>query len=93
MPSIQEGLSILALEASFNGLPVMINHCAGLYDTLPDNWPLSVRDNNMTEWLHLFNDVLPSANRASLARQARSFVEQRFSLTTMQTEYVKLYTT
>jgi glycosyltransferase involved in cell wall biosynthesis len=93
MPSIQEGLSILALEASFNGLPVMINHCAGLYDTLPDNWPLSVRDNNMTEWLHLFNDVLPSANRASLARQARSFVEQRFSIDTMQEEYMKLYTT
>ena len=93
MPSLHEGLSILAIEASMNGLPLMINHCAGLSDTLPPDWPLAVNNNDLAGWLHLFNDVLPTADRASLITQARSFAERRFALTTMQTEYVKLYTT
>ena len=92
MPSIQEGLSILALEASFNGLPIMINHCAGLYDTLPNKWPLVVHNNNISQWLHLFNDVLPSIDRSALKKEAYDFVLDNFSVEKMQREYEKLYT-
>ncbi len=93
MPSIHEGLSIVAIEASMNGLPLMINHCPGLSDTLPQEWPLSVRDNNVEQWLHLFKEVLPSVDRVSLTKQARFFAERHFALVTMQTEYIKIYTT
>ena len=92
MPSLHEGLSILALEASFNGLPVMINHCAGLYDTLPNEWPLVVQDNNISQWLHLFNDVLPSIDRSALKKEAYDFVLDNFSVEKMQREYERLYT-
>lgn len=91
MPSLHEGLSILALEASFNRLPVMINHCAGLYDTLPSEWPLVVHDNNIGQWLHLFNDVLPTLDCNSLKNEAYDFVKANFSVEKMQREYEELY--
>lgn len=92
MPSLHEGLSILALEASFNGLPLMINHCAGLYDTLPPCWPLTVTDNDIKQWLHLFSDVLPHTDTSLLKQQAFEFVDSRFSIQQMQTDYESYYT-
>ncbi len=90
MPSFHEGLSILAIEASMNGLPLLINHCAGLSDTLPEDWPLVVHDNNMDEWLHVFRDVLPKTDRNALADKSHKFVIERFSMEKMQEEYEKL---
>lgn len=90
MPSLHEGLSLLALEASFNGLPLMINRCAGLEDTLPADWPLSVNDNDIEDWMHLF-DILPEMDRESLKKEAFDFVDKHFSLRKMQEEYHCFY--
>ena len=91
MPSEHEGLSILALEASFNGLPVMINSCDGLTDTLPPDWPLKVHGNDIREWRRLFDDVLPKADRHTLTLKAAAWVNDRFSVSRMQEEYESFY--
>lgn len=91
MPSVHEGLSILAMEASMNAVPLLINHCPGLTDTLPPGWPLAVDNNDLRQWLHLFSDVLPHCDRRSLAQQAHSYAASHFSTEKMQREYEKLY--
>ncbi|MBF1563323.1 MAG: glycosyltransferase, partial [Prevotella salivae] len=91
MPSRHEGLSILALEANFNGLPAIINACPGLHETLPNDWPLRVEHNDLNTYLHLFNDVLPVINRHELQTIARQFAEKHFSMRSMREGYERLY--
>lgn len=91
MPSLHEGLSILAIEASMNGAPLLINHCAGLTDTLPPDWPLAVDNNDLEQWLRLFTEVLPHCDRTALVQQAHSYAMQHFSIEKMQREYEKRY--
>lgn len=91
MPSLHEGLSILAIEASMNGLPVIINNCAGLSDTLPEEWPLTVNNNNMEEWERIFNDILPQTDRKALVTMAQNHVKDHFSIEEMQKKYELLY--
>ena len=91
MPSRFEGLSILALEANFNGLPIVGNACPGLRDTLPTDWPLFVAHNDMSAYLRLFSVQLQTFSRAQLQQQAYEFVAQHFSMTTMQQCYEAVY--
>ena len=91
MPSRFEGLSILALEANFNGLPIVGNACPGLRDTLPTDWPLFVANNDMLAYLRLFSVQLQTFSRAQLQQQAYEFVAQHFSMATMQQRYETVY--
>lgn len=91
MPSLHEGLALLPIEASLAGLPTIINDCKGLSETLPDKWPLKVQNNSVDEYMNIFNNVLPSLDRPTLAQTAATFGTTHFSLMTMQTEYEKLY--
>ena len=91
MPSRFEGLSILALEANFNGLPIVGNACPGLRDTLPTDWPLFVSNNDMSAYLQLFSVQLQTFSRAQLQQQAYEFVAQHFSMATMQQRYEAVY--
>lgn len=90
MPSLHEGLSILAIEASMNGLPLMANRCAGLIDTLSPDWSLVVTDNDKGQWLRLFKEVLPSVNRQTCIDKARKYAQEHFSIERMQEEYDKI---
>ncbi len=87
MPSVHEGLPIIAIEASMNGLPVMINRCEGLSDAMPEDWPLSVAGNSMEQWLRLFREVLPDMDRNSLRDRAKRHAEQHFLMEKMQRAY------
>ena len=91
MPSEFEGLSIVAIEASMAGLPNIINTCPGLGETLPDDWPLKVENNNAEDYLHIFNVLLPSMSRESLGSKAMTYATDNFSLASMQRNYEKLY--
>lgn len=93
MPSRHEGLSILAIEASMNGLPLLVNRIAGLIDVLPTDWQLSVADNNLDEWLHLFRDILPSSDHTAAVVAAHHFALSHFSLQQMQKQYTQMYLT
>ena len=91
MPSEFEGLSIMAIEASMARLPNIINSCPGLADTLPKDWQLSVSNNSLDEYMHIFRNVLPQASRSQLAEKAFVFVNENFSLSRMQTAYEEVY--
>ncbi|MDD7257859.1 MAG: glycosyltransferase family 4 protein [Prevotellaceae bacterium] len=91
MPSEFEGLSILSMEASMNRLPVIANDCLGLKDTLPEDWPLKVHGNSIKEYMHLFKNVLPAANREELAGKASAYARMHFSMRYMQRNYESLY--
>lgn len=90
MPSIHEGLSMLAIEASFAHLPIIVNSCEGLVDTLPETWPLKVIDNNIDDYIQIFTN-LKSMNRNYLSTQAYEYVLERFSMKQMQNKYSNLY--
>ena len=91
MPSLHEGLSIVAIEASMNGLPLLINDCLGLSDTLPEAWPLKVKGNDIGQWMALFEEILPHVDRQNLVEDARNFAQERFSIERMQSEYIRMY--
>ena len=90
MPSEFEGLSILSIEASFEKLPVIINNCMGLKDTLPEMWPLKVENNNIEEYKRIFFQVLPESDESSLGDISYTYVSEKFSIKEMQTKYEKL---
>lgn len=92
MPSEFEGLSIMAIEASLAAVPIACNSCAGLIDTLPQEWPLAVSGNNLDEWRRLFVDVIPTANLAKLGGEAQRYAREHFSLRQMQEGYERIYT-
>ncbi len=91
MPSEFEGFGLMAVEASLAGLPTIINRCEGLRETLPEDWPLAVDGNSVEQYLHILRDVLPQADRQSLAATAREYAEKQFSMHEMQEAYEKLY--
>ncbi len=91
MPSEFEGLSILSIEASMAALPVVANDCPGLGDTLPPDWPLKARNNDMHDYRRIFRDILPTADLTELGRQSRLFATRHFGIRRMQEAYEKLY--
>lgn len=91
MPSEFEGLSILSIEASFNGLPVIINSCPGLRDTLPADWSLQVIGNALSQYLDIFQRILPAAQRQHLCSQAHDFVDRHFGVHQMRRRYEAIY--
>lgn len=91
MPSEFEGLSILSIESSMEGVPVVANNCPGLSDTLPEQWLLKVENNDHNSYERLFREVIPTTDMAALGQQARRFAEEKFSIRQMQTAYENIY--
>lgn len=91
MPSEHEGLALTPIEASLAGLPTIINHAEGLYETLPEGWKLTVYNNNVDEYIHLFEDIITKASRTQLAEEAQQFALENFTLVKMRREYEKVY--
>ena len=90
MPSVHEGLSMLSIESSFAKLPVIINSCEGLVDTVPNAWPLKVKDNNVDDFVEVFNNIR-NLDRKVLAESAYQFVSDRFGIEQMQNQYIEYY--
>lgn len=90
MPSLFEGLALTPMEASMAGTPTIINNAKGLSETLPPDWPLKVSNNDLREYIKIFEN-LGSLDYNQLQNQAREYTIQRFSLSEMQNNYEKLY--
>ena len=90
MPSLFEGLALMSIEAGFAKTPAIINSCVGLEETMPDDWPLKVKDNRVDDYLTIFNS-LPSLDYNQLQDSAFAFVSQKFSIEEMQKQYEKIY--
>lgn len=91
MPSLFEGLSLMAIEASMAGLPIISSGCPGLKDTLPPHWPLTAPSNTVQSYVHMFCDVIPKLCRRQLSDMARQYVRQYFSVGQMQHAYETIY--
>jgi glycosyltransferase involved in cell wall biosynthesis len=91
IPSNFEGLSLTSVEASMAKTPVLVNiSCAGLNETIPEDWALMVHENNLKEWYQLF-EKLPQLDRKNLGEEAYEFVSEKFAIEKMQQEYEKFY--
>ena len=91
MPSVHEGLGLLSVEASMQCLPAIINNCRGLDETLPNDWPLKVDNNDVASYINIFQQILPAIDRQQLGERACLFVKQCFTMEMMQTKYEELY--
>lgn len=91
MPSVFEGLSIMSIEASLAGLPVIANSCPGLRDTLPPDWPLAVHDNSIDGYMAIFKNLEKRANDSALSVEVKAFARKMFGVRRMQEEYEKIY--
>ena len=91
MPSEFEGLSIMSIEASLAGLPVIANSCPGLRDTLPPDWPLCVKGNDMGQYMAIFRNLKKRTGGDELGRKAKAFAVEKFGIRRMQEAYEALY--
>lgn len=89
MPSVYEGLGILSIEAGMSRVPSIINDCAGLNETLPEDWPLKVHDNSVGEYCHILTHI-EEFDKVALGNIAHDYA-QKFSITNMQSQYEELY--
>lgn len=91
MPSNHEGLGLISVEASLARTPVIVNWCAGVDETLPEVWPLKVMNNNVEDFVDLFQNRLQSMDYQELVDMAYKYVIDHFSLERMRKEYEKIY--
>lgn len=91
MPSEFEGLSIMAIEAGMESLPVIANDCPGLRDTLPPDWPLKVKNNSIDEYRKLFGEIIPHTDARQAGATQHSFAAEHFGLKQMQQRYIDVY--
>lgn len=91
MPSLFEGLSMLAIEAGMNQTLLVANACQGIVEVLPPDWELLVKDNSVEGYLRIFKEVIPSVDYSFLAEKAFDHAVKNFSLHRMQREYEALY--
>lgn len=90
MPSNFEGLGLMSIEASLAMVPSIINICPGLWETLPEDWPLKVNKNSVEEYMEIFRN-LESYDKKELGLIAYNFAKEKFSIEKMQREYEKFY--
>lgn len=93
IPSEHEGLNSLSIESSTNKVPVIINDIDGLNETLPQNYPLKVKNNCIDEYMTLFTDVIPTIDRVSLIDSVYQYSCQKFDIQQMQKQYEYIYKT
>ena len=90
IPSVHEGLNSLSIEASLNHVPVIINDCDGLNETVPPDYALKVSDNSVTGYVNLFK-ILESKDGQKFAEPSYAYALETFSMQKMQKEYETLY--
>ena len=91
MPSEFEGLSIMSIEASLAGLPVIAARCPGLIDTLPDDWPLAVTGNDAAKYAAILRRLGKRTAADELGMKAQAFARRNFGIRRMQQAYEALY--
>lgn len=91
MPSNHEGLGLTSIEASLAHTPTIVNWCAGVKETLPEDWPLKVVDNRVDDFVDLFLNKLQSVDYQNVSDKAYQYAKEHFSLEKMQNEYEHLY--
>lgn len=93
MPSHFEGLTLISIEASFAGVPVIASFAPGLDETLPENWPLKFHLERKEELYLIFGKIKEHLyNMQELREIAFDYVNIKFSINKMIQSYAHLYT-
>lgn len=90
MPSNFEGLALMPIEAGLAKLPCIVNDCPGLGETMPPGWTLMVKNNNVDDFIEIFNNI-EKFDREALKESIHNNASEKFSIQTMQQEYIKIY--
>jgi glycosyltransferase involved in cell wall biosynthesis len=95
IPSEQEGLGIVGLEAMACGLPVVSTRCGGPESfVLHDKTGLLVEPNNEAQMADALHYLLTDrCARERMGAQARLLVEQRFSFRSFSRQLTQVYAT
>jgi glycosyltransferase involved in cell wall biosynthesis len=93
LPSMDEGLPIVVLEAMAASLPVVTTHCGGLPEVVEEGrtgWLVPPNDSAaLAERLRAL--LLDSDQRRAMGSAGRTRVQERFSLTRMVAEIAQIY--
>ena len=90
MPSNFEGLGLMSIEASLAKVPVIINSCPGLNETLPTDWSLKVQNNSVEQYLEILGQ-LDRYDHEALGMKAWQYLKETFSVEKMQKAYEVFY--
>lgn len=92
MPSHFEGLTLISIESSFSGVPVIASFAPGLDETLPESWPLKFHLDKIDELYSIFGNIKNGTySRVELQKMSYNFVSNRFSLNDMIQSYHTIY--
>jgi len=92
MPSRFEGLGLVALEASASRIPVIASNIPGLSEAIPDNWPLTIENENIQSLKAIIEDVIGNKyDLITLADVSRNYVEKKFDLKVAVQNYINVY--
>lgn len=94
LPSYEEGIANVVLEAMAIGVPVISSNCGGMSEVIQHNengWLVQVRNaNELSETLNNFLNLEPEEVKR-IAKNARNTIEARFTATHMATGMHQLY--
>lgn len=94
LPSVEEGIANVVLEAMAIGLPVVSSDCGGMDEVIQNNSTgLLFKLRNVVDMAAQIEKMLDSSPqvRAALAQAARQKIEQQHSLERFKTEFNQFY--
>lgn len=93
IPSRNEGLALVAIEAILSCIPVVATSAFGLQEVFPPDYPWLALPDSAEKFAAVLQDTLGRRSEwKSVVTKARDFALQRFSPTAMADAYRELYT-
>ncbi|HFS67783.1 MAG TPA: glycosyltransferase [Flavobacteriia bacterium] len=92
MPSRFEGLPLVSLEASASKLVVIASDAPGLCETIPPNWPLLFKNENINSFREKIIEAIDNKyDKETLGNKSFSFIAEHFNIKTTIQRYKTLY--
>jgi glycosyltransferase involved in cell wall biosynthesis len=92
VPSRFEGLSLIAVEALLQRVPVIATSAAGLREAFPPEYPWLASAGDAASFARALEKAMGmTAAWHDTMGDAQQFARERFSLSTMTTQYLKFY--
>ncbi|WP_299114681.1 glycosyltransferase family 4 protein [uncultured Winogradskyella sp.] len=96
LPSVEEGIANVVLEAMAMGLPVISTNCGGMAEVVKHKetgWLVPMRDAKVIEAAIIDFDNTPEYKLKSMVSQAHEFVKREFDYVNNIEKFIELYNT